>query len=49
MGFVHLILIAPPSMTGSIIGSAVLSIVAVACLNYIRMRSGPMCSNRRPS
>lgn len=42
MGFVHLTLIAPPSMTGSLIGSAVLSIVAVACPNYIRMRSARM-------
>jgi hypothetical protein len=49
MGFVHLIRIAPPSMTGSIIGSAVLTIVAVACLNYIRMRSARMCGRMRLS
>jgi hypothetical protein len=49
MGFVRLILIAPLSMTGSIIGSAVLTIVAVACLNYIRMRSARMCGRMRLS
>jgi hypothetical protein len=33
VGFVWLILITPLSMTGSIVGSAMLAIVADACLN----------------
>jgi hypothetical protein len=49
MGFAYLILIAPLSMTGSIVGSAILSIVAVACLNYFCVRIARMCGRRRPS
>jgi hypothetical protein len=48
MGFVYLILITPLSMKGSIVGSAILSVVVVACLNCFCVRSARMCGSRRP-
>jgi hypothetical protein len=49
MGFVYLMFITPLSMTGSIVGSAILSIGAIARLTFFCMRSARVRGSRRPS